>query len=276
MLTRSFSSTSKSLSSTLSPLNKTTIKRQQRAALLAKAAGKGTGRQEETTRSLTLDEAARVLKAHSPLSPNSAYELTITTKPSPSIQLNALRGRVFLPHSAQSLTKKPFILVFASGAQAVAAREAGADLVGGEELVKGLLEGEVRIPDKLLATPEMLPLITRNGMLARLLGPKGLMPSVKRGTVSEQMGNAVRESMGALDWKGDERGVVRLAIGRLSFEPPALSSNVHTLLASISDVALGGSGVISSQPVAKLTKRPAIQRVMLSSTQGPGIVLADV
>lgn len=140
--------------------------------------------------------------------PNAAYEINIQTKPAQTIQLNALRGRVFLPHSCASSTKSTLLVVLASGAQATAARNAGADVVGGEELIDKILNGELN-PDKLITTPEHAGLFARNPTLARLLGPRGLMPSAKRGTVASDVATAVKEARGGLDWKGDAQGVVR-------------------------------------------------------------------
>lgn len=263
---RSFSSSAPA-SSKLSPLHKTTLDRAKRAAR-GTTGQKGKGKER-----MTLEEAAKVLQAWSPTTPNGAYEINIQTKPAATIQLNALRGRVFLPHSCASSTKSSLLVVFASGPAAIAARAAGADRVGGEELVAEILSGAL-MPDKLITTPELLSLFNRNPTLARTLGPRGLMPSAKRGTVAEDIFQAVKEARGGLDWKGDSHGVVRAAIGRLHFSPDALQDNVHTLLASVSDIALGGSGTIDGVPLR--TKRPAITRVLLSSTQGPGIELADV
>lgn len=168
----------------------------------------GTSSSSRPPRTAAADSFRPAPQAWSPTTPNAAYEINIQTKPSSSIQLNALRGRVFLPHSAFSSTKRSFILVFATGAQARAALAAGADRVGGEELVAEILSGDLS-PDKLITTPELLSLFTRNPALARFLGPKGLMPSAKRGTVADDLVTAVKEARGGLDWKGDSRGVVR-------------------------------------------------------------------
>ncbi|GAA6042017.1 hypothetical protein JCM8097_009148 [Rhodosporidiobolus ruineniae] len=268
-LSRSFASTSTAANRVRSPLHKAEIAKRERAA---KGLGKG-GKRGSDKQTMTLDEAAKVLQSWSPATPNAAYEINITTKPAATIQLNALRGRVFLPHSCASATKSQTLVVFASGPAAAAARAAGADIVGGEELIDRILNGELS-PDKLLTTHEMFPLFQRNPTLARTLGPKGLMPSVKRGSVTDDVEQAIKEARGGLDWKGDNRGVVRAAIGRLHFTPDKLADNVHTLLANVSDIALGGSGTVNGVPAR--TKRPAISRVLISSTQGPGIELADV
>ncbi|GAA5838871.1 hypothetical protein JCM5353_001058 [Sporobolomyces roseus] len=267
--TRAFSSSASCSSPKFSPLHKTSIARAERAA---RGQGKA-GQRGKEKQSMTLEEAHKVLQAWSPTTPNAAYELNITTKPSATIQLNALRGRVFLPNSCASSTKSSLLVVFASGPQVALAKQAGADVVGGEELIDQILNGSLN-PDKLITTPEMATLFQRNPQLARTLGPKGLMPSVKRGTVASDVEQAVKEARGGLDWKGDTRGVVRAAIGRLRFSPDELQHNVHTLLASVSDIALGGPGHVNGIPAR--TKRPAISRVLISSTQGPGIELTDV
>ncbi|GAA5843992.1 hypothetical protein JCM9279_003694 [Rhodotorula babjevae] len=271
-------STSRALSSSapaaakgvLSPLHKTAILRRERAA---KGAGRS-GQAGNEAKVLPLEEAAKLLQERSRKTPNAAYEINITTKPSGSVQLNALRGRVFLPHSCTSSTKRETLYVFAQGVAAQKARDQGADVVGGEELIEQLLNGSLAVPDKLITTSDMFALFQRNPQLARLLGPRGLMPSVKRGTVADDVEQAIKEARGGLDWKGDSKGVVRAAIGRLHFTPDNLADNVHTLLASVSDIALGGSGAVNGVPAR--VKRPAITRVLISSTQGPGIVLADL
>ncbi|KAI5479804.1 hypothetical protein MNV49_002616 [Pseudohyphozyma bogoriensis] len=266
---RAFSSSTLASTSKLSPLHKTTLKRAERAA---KGLGKDAKSKSQSSK-VSLVEAAKLLQAFSPTTPNAAYEINIQTKPVSTIQLNALRGRVFLPHSCASSTKSDYIVVFAIGAQAAAARSAGADRVGGEEMIDEILNGQLS-PDKLITSTDLSALFTRNPTLARMLGPKGLMPSAKRGTVTDDLATAVQEARGGLDWKGDSRGVVRAAIGRLAFTPEALADNINMLLASVSDISQGGSGTIAA--VQASAKRPGITRVLLSSTQGPGIELADV
>ncbi|KAK4055602.1 hypothetical protein OIV83_000148 [Microbotryomycetes sp. JL201] len=275
MAARSFSSSYAASTSKPSRLHKTTLARQQRQARSGdhSAAASGSGRQGKAANAMPLAEAAKTLQALHLHTPNAAYEINILAKPAQTVQLNALRGRVFLPHSCANATKSSTLVVMATGAAAQQARQAGADIVGGEELVEQILNGQVS-PDKLITTPDMLPLLQRNANVARLLGPKGLMPSAKRGTVSTDLAQAVKEARGGLDWKGDQQGAVRAAIGRLHFDEDKLLDNVHTLLASVSDTALGGTGAVNGTP--SRVRRPGISRVMLSSTQGPGISLTDV
>lgn len=162
--------------------------------------------------------------------------------------------------------------------------------MGAEELVEQIISGELA-PDKLITTPELLNLFQRNPSLARTLGPKGLMPSAKRGTVATDIAQAVKEARGGLDWKGDSKGVVRAGVSslllapstqltdsasrshrpssslapppraelispltQLHFNPSSLEDNVHTLLASVSDIALGGTGVVNGTP-ARVKRR---------------------
>ncbi|BGO98648.1 hypothetical protein NBRC10513v2_003042 [Rhodotorula toruloides] len=250
-----------------SALHKVTLERKRRAEL-----GQGAHADRSKIR-LPLDEAAKVLQAWTPLQPNLSYDINVQVKPTGTIQLNAIRGRAFLPHSCANSTKHEVIVVFASGKQAEAARQAGADIVGGQELVDEILLGKIS-PDKLITTNELLPLFQRNPTLARTLGPRGLMPSVKRGTVTEDVAQAIQEARGGLDWKGDSKGVVRAVVGRLHFNPDQLAENVHTLLASVSDVAIGGTGSNKGGSVQR-QRRPGITRVMLTSTSGPAIELAD-
>lgn len=313
-LARGFASTSAPAAAKFSPLHKTTLARADRAA---KGLG-SKGNKTENSQRMSLDEAAKVLQvssnrqqrstfflkltpsptlsqAWSPATPNAAYEINIQTKPSATVQLNALRGRVFLPHSCASATKQSILVVFASGAQAAAARAAGADVVGSEDLIPKLLDGSL-VPDKLITTPELQGLFQRNPALARTLGPRGLMPSAKRGTVAEDIEQAVKEARGGLDWKGDSKGVIRAAIGRVSgaepatnrklgarcrwtarlttvplyqlhFTPDALQDNVHTLLASISDIALGGTGAVNGVP-ARTKRRTFLCSMFLTPEQG--------
>jgi len=261
-------STSRALSSSapaaakgvLSPLHKTAILRRERAA---KGAGRS-GQAGNEAKVLPLEDAAKLLQVRSPFSrtspplllsfisrplsprhgtadprnctqersrktPNAAYEINITTKPSGSVQLNALRGRVFLPHSCTSATKRETLYVFAQGAAAQKARDQGADVVGGEELIEQLMNGSLAVPDKLVTTSDMFALFQRNPQLARLLGPRGLMPSVKRGTVADDVEQAIKEARGGLDWKGDSKGVVRAgAFLSLSLEPSSRGARADT------------------------------------------------
>jgi len=138
--------------------------------------------------------------------PSSAYSLTLTTHHSKSSL--PLRGRVQLPLEARRAPE--VILVFSepSSPSSQAAEGAGAHIIGGEELFPKILSGEIQ-PTKILSTPGMMPAVSKS--LARFLGPKGLMPSAKRGGVGEgeELGKRIREAGGTLEWKADKLGVIR-------------------------------------------------------------------
>jgi large subunit ribosomal protein L1 len=138
--------------------------------------------------------------------PSSAYSVTLQTHHSKSSL--PLRGRVSLPLDARRAPE--VILVFSepNSPSYSAAKTAGAHIIGGEELFAKVLNGEIQ-PTKVLTTPSMLPAVQRQ--LARFLGPKGLMPSPKRGGVGEgeELGNRIREAGGTLEWKADKLGVIR-------------------------------------------------------------------
>jgi large subunit ribosomal protein L1 len=138
--------------------------------------------------------------------PSSAYSLTLTTHHSKSSL--PLRGRVQLPLEARRAPE--VILVFAepSSPSSDAATASGAHIIGGEELFPKILSGEIQ-PTKILSTPGMMPAVSKS--LARYLGPKGLMPSAKRGGVGEgeELGKRIREAGGTLEWKADKLGVIR-------------------------------------------------------------------
>lgn len=147
--------------------------------------------------------------------PWAAIEVHIVTSVS-SHAANALRGRVFFPHNTS--TKPPTLLIFAAdgSASSEAARayaRANPNLkiiVGGEDLVESVAENRVSGFDKVLASPEMVGPMSRR--LARSLGPKGLMPNVKRGTVADgedEMTRAIQDAVGAVDWRGDKQAVIR-------------------------------------------------------------------
>ena len=282
-------------------MHKTNLLRQDRIDKgIAPGAGGRRGGKEADGSSMPLAEAAKILQvrlhaisfgprasaelifvsaqAQSVTRDWAAYELNVLCRPAATVQMNAMRGRVFLPHDAasQNAARRARVLVFASGDAARAATAAGADKVGSDETVlDALVAGTEPVPSKLLVTPEFASLF-RRPEIARFLGPKGLMPSAKRGTITSNMAEAVREARGALDWKGDSRGYVKAAVGRVNFESDKLAENVNALLACISDVTQGGAGDVTKEPTAKARKLSGISRVLLKTTQGPSIRISDL
>ena len=203
------------------------------------------------------------------------------------------------------------MLVFAEGKQAASAKKLGAAYVGGVELIPDVqcfllvyyqsfsctaidfsflllymqvLSGEIS-PTKVLCTPALLPTITPK--LARFLGPKGLMPSTKRGTVTDNITLAVKASRGALDWKGDKQGVIRIPIARISDSVRDLEQNIRLFIKDVREATTDKDAILqnkkSKYPSESYNRStcsddrgiamPSVLQVFLSSTRGPGILL---
>ncbi|WFD42331.1 hypothetical protein MPSI1_000973 [Malassezia psittaci] len=269
-------------------------------------------------KNLTLSEARNIIRSLEAARPRNAYELHIVTNV-PSNQTNAFRGRIVFPKEPR--IKGEVVLVFAEqGTDAAAAAHKSAEelktsgsstqlIIGGSEMITDAASGRVPAYTRVLSTAALLPSLSR--ALARTLGPRGLMPSAKRGTVvqdGEEMQNAIRNLLTGVDWRGDRTGVVRGAIGRISFSEEDLRKNVQALLDAVIEKAVSGLGgtktsahVIagyardkeavdaSGQRVSTRTpgamKRgtfwlpstnsalSVVKQVHISSTQGPGLKL---
>ncbi|KAL9934108.1 hypothetical protein V8E36_007190 [Tilletia maclaganii] len=281
----------------------------KRARVLARSGGQKVSVKDVKDPLRSLDEAAAILVAAEEKRPNNAYEVHIVTSVN-THQSNALRGRVSLPREAR--TKAERLLIFAdelspaypaakAAAEAANATSPGSIILGGQEIISDVVENRISDFTKVLATPSLLPHVSR--ALARSLGPKGLMPNAKRGTVAnteQEMRNAIREASGALDWRGDRNGVVRAAIARINFPVQDLRNNlntfldavmgtVHTITQPASNSAagaaaalqrIGGSGRPSYGTAGTRTPQELkkalsiIKQVHLSSTQGPGVRLS--
>jgi len=166
-----------------------------------------------------------------------------------------VRGAVALPHG---LGKKVRIIVFARGDRVREAEQAGADVVGGEELIQRVQGGWLEF-DVAVATPDLMGAV---GRLGRLLGPRGLMPNPKSGTVTFDVGAAVAEiKAGKVEYRTERAGVVHAPIGRASFEPQALLQNFEALL----------DALYRSKPAA--AKGTYVRSITASTTMGPGIAI---
>ncbi len=164
-----------------------------------------------------------------------------------------VRGAVSLPHGTGREVR---LIVFAKGDKEREAREAGADEVGGEELAKRIQDGWLEF-DRVLATPDMMSVV---GRLGRVLGPRGLMPNPKVGTVTFEVEKAVSEQKaGKIEFRVDKAGIVHAAFGRLSFSPDKLREN----LLAVADA------VMKAKPAT--AKGAYMEKVSISSTMGPGI-----
>ena len=198
-------------------------------------------------------DALRILKGMPAPSFDETIDVAIRLGVDPRKADQMVRGTVSLPHgSGKSLR----VAAFAAGDKAREAQEAGADLVGGEDLVAEVQKGNIDF-DAAVATPDMMPVLGKAG---RVLGPRGLMPNPKAGTVTEDIGKAVREIKGGkLEYRVDRQGNLHLIIGKRSFEEQALLENY---LAVVDEI-------LRAKPAA--AKGRYIRSVTLSSTMGPGV-----
>ncbi|KAJ2690569.1 hypothetical protein IWW39_000663 [Coemansia spiralis] len=204
--------------------------------------------------SVPLQKAISILKAYEVGQPKQTVELHVHC--SPEKGQAPIRGSCILPRAYKSGTR---VLVFAEGEKAKEALEAGADLVGGEDLVNKVRDGEVRF-DKCLSTPDMLPKVAK---IARLLGPKGLMPTVNKGTVSADVAELVRFAKNAQDFLADKAGIVHTGVAKIGFSEAEIKDNISVVMTSI-------------RAHAKENRGRFIGRIYLSSTRGPGIQIADL
>ena len=167
-----------------------------------------------------------------------------------------VRGTVVLPHG---LGKTKTVAVIATGDRQKEAQEAGADFVGGEEMVEKIQKESWTAFDALIATPDMMKVV---GRLGKVLGPKGLMPNPKTGTVTTDVAAAVKEiKAGKVEFRADKTSLVHVPVGKLSFDPEKLVDNASTVIGVI----------VRSKPSA--AKGKYIKSITLSSTMGPGVPL---
>lgn len=169
-----------------------------------------------------------------------------------------VRGAVVLPHGMGKSVK---VVVFAKGEKEKEAKEAGADYVGAEELAEKISNGWMDF-DRVVATPDIMGIV---GKLGRILGPRGLMPNPKLGTVTFDVGKAVKEiKVGKVEYRVDKAAIVHVPVGKLSFDTRRLYENVVTVIESI----------IKAKPAS--SKGRYLKTITLSSTMGPGIKVDPV
>ncbi|MCD6406454.1 50S ribosomal protein L1 [Candidatus Aerophobetes bacterium] len=180
-------------------------------------------------------------------------EVAVALNIKPKEKGERVRGTVSLP---RGLGRKVRVLVFAAGDQAEEAKKAGADFVGGEDLIQKIEKGWLDF-DAVVATPQLMRSVAR---LGRILGPKGLMPSPKIGTVTDNPGKVVEElKRGKIEYRNDATGVIHAPIGKVSFSEDALLENFYALLKAI------------EKDKPSTVKGRYIKSIYISSTMGPGI-----
>lgn len=206
-------------------------------------------------RAYKLGEAAELLKKAHFAKFDETVELAINLGVDSKQSDQMVRGTVVLPHG---LGKSKRVLVIAGGEKVREAQEAGADFVGGEDIVQKIVGGWTDY-DAVIATPDMMK---SAGRLGKVLGPRGLMPNPKTGTVTFDVARAVKEiKAGKVEFRLDKTGIIHSPIGKISFDASKLAENALALLGAVA----------KAKPAA--AKGKYIQRVTLTSTMGPGILI---
>ncbi len=202
-----------------------------------------------------LDEAIRIAQEIKFAGFDETMEIAFRLGVNPKHADQMVRGTVTLPHG---LGRKVKVCVITSGEKIKEAEEAGADFVGGEDLVEKIQGGWFDF-DAVVASPDMMKSV---GRLGKVLGPRGLMPNPKSGTVTFDVGNAIREiKAGRVEFRVDTNGIIHAPFGKASFDREHLSANAHSLI----------DAVLRARPVA--AKGRYLRGVAISSTMGPGIKL---
>jgi len=202
-----------------------------------------------------LDEALRAVREAAFAKFDETLELSMRLGVNPRHADQMVRGTVVLPHGTG---KSKRVLVIASGEKTEEAEEAGADFVGGAEMVKKIQEGWLEF-DAVIATPDMMREV---GKLGKVLGPRGMMPNPKTGTVTFEVARAVGEiKAGKVEFRVDKTAIIHVPVGRLSFDDKQLSENAEALV----------QAVIKAKPAA--AKGKYVQSIYLASTMGPGVAI---
>ncbi len=201
-----------------------------------------------------LEEAVKIVTENKLAKFDETVEMAVRLGVDPRQADQNVRGTVVLPHGTGKIAR---VLVIAKGEKEREAKDAGADFVGGDEIVKKIQEENWLDFDRVIATPDMMAQV---GRIGKILGPRGLMPNPKVGTVTFDVAKAVSEvKAGKVDYRVDKAGVVHARIGKLSFGEQKLLDNAHALL----------SAIIRAKPAS--AKGNYVKSVAVSSTMGPGV-----
>ncbi|MGE5313043.1 MAG: 50S ribosomal protein L1 [Acidobacteriota bacterium] len=207
----------------------------------------------DSSKSYTLDEAVKLAAETSPVKFDATVEVHVVLGVDPRQADQNIRSTVSLPHGTGKTVR---VAAFVAVDEVEAAKKAGADLAGEDELVKQLGKEQINF-DTLVATPQLMPKLSK---YARLLGPRGLMPNPKSGTVATNVAKAVKDAKGGkVEYRVDKQSIVHLGIGRVSFGAEKLQDNARAFFDSLNSVkpnSLKGSYIVSTY---------------VSSTMGPGV-----
>lgn len=211
----------------------------------------------EAGRKYTLEDGVAKVKEIAFAKFDETVELTMWLGVDPRKADQLVRGTVVLPHG---LGRSKTVLVIAQGDKQKEAEEAGADFVGGEEMVDRIKGGWLDF-DAVIATPDMMRSV---GQLGKVLGPRGLMPNPKTGTVTFDVKTAVQETKaGKVEYRVDKTGVIHVPVGKVSFETDKIQDNARVLL----------DAVVKAKP--STAKGKYVKKVNLAATMGPGVLLDE-
>lgn len=215
-----------------------------------KAAARG---KIDRARRVTVEEAVALVKSTAYAKFDETVDIAVRLGVNPRHADQMVRGAIVLPHG---LGKPVRVLVFAKGEKEKEAQEAGADFVGSDDLIEKIKEGWLDF-DTAIAIP---PMMGQVGRLGKVLGPRGLMPNPKTGTVTLDVERAVREAKaGKVEYRVEKAGIVHAPVGKVSFETQKLAENVHALI----------DALIKAKPSS--AKGTYVKSITLSSTMGPGV-----
>ena len=205
------------------------------------------------TKTYALDEAVKLIKERSSAKFDETVEVALNLGVDPRHADQMVRGVCNLPNGTGKVLR---VAVFARGAKADEAKAAGADIVGAEELVQEIQGGKIDF-DRCIATPDLMPLV---GRLGKVLGPRGLMPNPRVGTVTQDVAKAVKDAKGgAVEFRAEKAGIVHAGVGKASFTTEALVENIKAFADSVNKAKPTGA------------KGTYLERMSVSSTMGPGI-----
>jgi large subunit ribosomal protein L1 len=203
----------------------------------------------------TLDEAVSLIKGAAKTKFDETIEIALNLGVDPRHADQNVRGACVLPNGTG---KNVRVAVFARDAKAEEAKEAGADIVGAEDLMQSIQQGEMPF-ERVIATPDMMPVV---GRLGKVLGPRGLMPNPKLGTVTANVAEAVKAAKGGqVQFRAEKTGIVHAGVGKASFSEEAIKQNIMSFFDAITKAKPAGA------------KGTYIKRVAVSTTMGPGVKL---
>ena len=205
---------------------------------------------------LPVEEAIALIKANSSVKFKESVEIAMNLGVDPRHADQMVRGTIVLPNGTG---KEVRVAVFARGPKADEAKEAGADIVGAEDLRDAIQGGEINF-DRCIATPDMMPVV---GRLGRILGPRNLMPNPKVGTVTADVAGAIKNAKaGQVQFRVERAGIIHGGVGKVGFEDDKLVENVRAFVDAVSRARPTGA------------KGRYIKKISLSSTMGPGVSVA--